>query len=175
MPAQVVENKELKLAVNNQLVNTTDSVGELDGNELLQEFQAIAPRDPKGRFGPGNTAANKGRHSLAKKAAAFVRAKLAAIDPRDPEGRSKLELITNNLIEIAANTDPKSRKEAVWAFNSLMERAYGTPLKSDEELEAMAQGGVTFVFVAPPQIDEAAVPRALPQPQPTFDDDGYEQ
>ena len=146
-----------------------DSVNILSDMKKIERIEHY----PNGKFGPGNTAANKGKHSLAKKVAAMIRVKLASPDPTDPQGRAQLELIINNLCSIATNTNPKTMKEAIWAFSALMERAFGAPLKSEEELEAIRESGVKIIVVSP---NEIVSPTTVPLLAPAdFIDVGEEE
>lgn len=150
--------------VSNAAISLFDPEDRQDAAELIKEMKEVRDvssqaenRLPNGTFGPGNTANKTGRHSIAKRAAALLRAKLAEIDPTDTEGRTKYVRMIDNLVLIATNDDPKSRKEAIWAFNALSERAFGAPMKSEEELDAMRDSGGVRIIMLPPQLPPTPV------------------
>lgn len=173
---------------NQQVSLPTDKHGSLPTDKHAPEFDseflthiALDPqrvmRNEKGQLMPGSRLNPAGsiESSPAKTIAAWFRKQLAKNDPSDPSGRTRMERLFLNMFNIATNEDTKYRKEAVWAFNALMERAYGVPLKDQSELDALAKGGVTFVFTQPPVLDTSNAPEPLLlSAKPEFDDDGYE-
>jgi hypothetical protein len=110
------------------------------------EKKAPAGLDPEtGQFLPGNKLASNANGSPQKRVTAWLQRKLMGAQ----DDMQEIERIVTNIIDIANNKDPKGRKEAVWAFNALMDRAYGTH-KSDEELDAMRQSGVQIAIITVP-------------------------
>lgn len=132
--------------------NTGDMLS--PSSELLAEIREIADSDNRdvttGRFLPGNKGGKGGAHSPVKRVAAWLRSELEKADPADPEKRLKLEKLFINLYTIATDDNVKTRKEAIWAFNALMDRAYGQ-FKNEDELEAIRESGtkVALLVVRP--------------------------
>lgn len=118
-----------------------------------------AMRDEKGRILPGHSL-NEGNFSTGQAVAKWFRDKMEGIDPTDPQGRTYLERGFTRMAEIMFNDNPKGMKEAVWAFNALMARAYGDPVKDKSELDAMRESGSTF------QIQVIQMPPLPPSSQP---------
>ena len=54
------------------------------------------------------------------------------------------------MVEAATDTRVAVRKEMIWAYNALMDRAVGRPMKDESELEALRQGGVRIQIVNVP-------------------------
>ena len=125
-------------------------------------------RDEHGRWLKG-TSGNEGNMSTGQKVAHWFRVQLEGLDPKDENDKMKLARMFENMFAIAVNTDAKSRKEAVWAFNALMERAYGPPVKDKTELDAMSKGGAQVQILVLPAAQPVHGPRELPTPK--FDDD----
>jgi hypothetical protein len=87
---------------------------------------------------------------------------------KDEYGRTRLEQMVANMVEIATSPD---HPHAVAAFVALCDRAYGRPRPSEEEADAIAKGGIKLIYVDRPQFDPDipfAAP-ALPAPAPGFD------
>jgi hypothetical protein len=140
-------------------------------NPMLMEIQQVADeckpvRDPAtGRFLTGNDAARNPNGSPGKRVGAYLRRRLEEMNEM---GSAALERMTTNLIAIAEDPNPKTRKEAIWAWNALFDRAYGVPSKSDEELQAMRDSGVQIAIVQlPGQPTQIATsrPKALLVPE----------
>ena len=81
----------------------------------------------------------------------------------DEKGRTRFIQIIQCMFNIATN--PKSMKQ-VEAAKFLIERAYGKAKPSEDELDAMAKGGVRIVLVNQPTDVPEQV--ALPAPKPDF-------
>jgi hypothetical protein len=123
-------------------------------------------RDENGRFLKG-TSGNAGNVSPGQAVARWFAKALEGVNPKDPESRTKLEVLFDNMFNIATSTESKYRKEAVWAFNALMDRAYGPPLKDKSELDAMReQAGVKIQVVAISPLPPSSQPQVKPQLQP---------
>ena len=122
------------------------------------EVHAIE-RDEKGRWVKGSSGNTGGETSTGQRVAIWFRKALEGADPADLAGRSKLQQMFENMFAIATNTSALHMKEATWAFNALMERAYGPPVKDRTELDAMRAGGVTVQILqlpaAPAQVHVA--------------------
>jgi hypothetical protein len=95
------------------------------------------------------------------------------VSAKDEYGRTRLEQMVANMVEIAKS--PK-HPHAVAAFVALCDRAYGRPRPSEEEADAVAKGGITLVYVDRPAIDpdipivdEKDLQRQLPAPE--FEDE----
>ena len=122
--------------------------GELS-TELITEVAESKPlRDETGRFLPGNKAAAGPGLSPNKRIALMVRNKIEEADATG--GKSAVEKVIDNAIVIATDPAPKTRKEAIWAMRALFEYAYGTPMKSEEELDAMRNSGVQIAIISVP-------------------------
>jgi hypothetical protein len=137
-------------------------------NSIVSIENEVVARNPDGTFAKG-TRSYAGSNSPAKKVAAWFRDQLAKIDPEDKEGRTKMDVLFSNMYAVATNTDPKARKEAVWAFNALLDRAFGPPLKDQAELDALAASGKVFILCQEPVINVDA-PKQIGEPQPVFDE-----
>jgi hypothetical protein len=128
------------------------------------EAQPDTGRDPvTGRWLPANRSASPGR-----KAQAYLAKKLDEILPG--KDKSAHAAMVDNMIAIAIDDNPRTRKEAIWAYRALAERAYGVPLKDQEELDAMRAQGVQIQIVQLPALPApppAANARLL---KPEFDD-----
>ena len=77
----------------------------------------------------------------------------------DRKGKKAIELMVNNLIEIATygGKDPKGMMASVQAFEALMLRAHGKPKANEEELEAMQLSGVKYVVIQAPELPNPEV------------------
>jgi hypothetical protein len=82
------------------------------------------------------------------------------VSAKDEYGRTRLEQMIANMVEIAKSPE---HPHAVAAFVALCDRAYGRPRPSEEEADAIAKGGITLVYVDRPQIDPD-IPFAEPRP-----------
>lgn len=146
------------------------------------EERAIAPRNEKGQFLKGFSG-NEGNTSTGQAVAAWFRRQLEDIDPRSGDGKCALQKMFESMLTVATNdwVDEKGKhyaaKESVWAFNALMERAYGPAIKDKSELDAIAkQGGVQIQILQLPALPASSQPqRVKPVLKPEFDDDGYEK
>jgi hypothetical protein len=116
------------------------------------------------RPGQGAEGRKKYTRSLASQVRSYLEsAKKQAVDK---EGRNRLQRIFDTLFTIA--TDEK-HPHAVAAAQVLLDRAYGKPKPSDEELGAIQKSGFQLVYVNRPEIDPEIVEhKALPPPRPDF-------
>jgi hypothetical protein len=135
---------------------------------MSANFKTLSPRpwqrkeQPIGQF----TAA----HGYTYKAAAdWIKEFLHTADPGEvrkygKRRETRFEMITRNVVRIAMSpTSPL----AISAYNALMDRAYGRPKPSEEEVDAIKSGGFQLVFVQRPEVDpeiEQAKEKALPKP-----------
>jgi hypothetical protein len=84
----------------------------------------------------------------------------------DSEGRNRLRQILDNLVEIAS--DPQ-HPHSVSAAQVLLDRGYGKPAPSQEELGAIRTGGFQIVYMERPLINGPVEDYAPPlPPQPDF-------
>jgi hypothetical protein len=93
---------------------------------------------------------------------------------KDEYGRTRIEQMVANLVEIAKS--PK-HPQAVAAFVALCDRAYGRQRPSEEETDAIQKGGIKLIYVDRPFLDPDIpivdvkdLQRQLPAPE--FDDEG---
>lgn len=131
--------------LNEQALALREGIQEAEAKPLIRG--AVAYKDPlTGKFLPGN----KASVSPGRKAQAWLARKL---EETFKDGKTRYELMTENMADIAMDTEPKYRKEAIWAYRALSERAYGMPLKDQSELDALAAGGGrTLVVVQMPSV-----------------------
>ena len=81
----------------------------------------------------------------------------------DAKGNNRLQQIFQRVFKIAMNVrDPRCLAANQW----LIERGYGKIKPSEDELDAMRQGGVQIVIVDRPDVPLRTEP--VPQPQPKF-------
>ena len=122
-------------------------------------------------FLPGHSGMKTGRTQRSR--ADIIRKFLecSRVSAKDEYGRTRLEQMIANMVEIAKCPN---HPHAVAAFVALCDRAYGRPRPSEEETDAIKNGGLTLVYVSRPEFDPDipfAAP-ALPAPAPEFDEEG---
>jgi hypothetical protein len=101
-----------------------------------------------------------------KSKAQFIRKFLSArANPDDPRSATRYVKMLENMFRIAAGANPQA---AVAAFNALMDRAHGKPRPSEEEIDAIAKGGIQLVYVARPELDAPEKRMELTAPVPDF-------
>jgi hypothetical protein len=116
-------------------------------------------------------ATTRGRASKGQQVSKWFTKALEEADPNKPDGKLRIQLMFERMYEISINRSPKRMKEAIWAFNALMDRAYGPPIKDISELEAMAKSGNNVaiqVITLPPLPVVKPEDRSLIKPE--FDD-----
>jgi hypothetical protein len=115
---------------------------------------------------PGQGA--EGRKKYTRSLASQVRNYLESAKKRavDKEGRNRLQQVLENLFRIAASEE---HPHAVAAAQVLLDRAYGKPKPSEEELDAIKGSGFQLVYVQRPEIDpDIPQQQELPAPKPDF-------
>ena len=127
--------------VDNNTLNLLDEITQVVDNPTLRDSAT-------GRFLPGNKLAAGPGLSPGKRIAHLVRRKLEEADSSG--GKPAVERVIDNAVSIATNPDARYSKEAIWAYRALFEYAYGVPMKSEEELDAMRQGGVQIAIISVP-------------------------
>ena len=144
--------------------------------EFDAEDKPVIHRDELGHFLKGQSG-NEGNSSPGQRVSRWFFNALTDLDPKDTDGKMKLQKMFERMYEIATNTDKSHMKEATWAFNALMDRTVGPPIKDKSELDAIAkQGGVQIQILQLPALPASSQPqRVKPVLKPEFDDDGYEK
>jgi len=130
-------------------------------SDSMQNLTPFGPDNPsRFRFLPGHGGLKNGR--LQRSRADIIRKFLecAKRSAKDEYGRTRLEQMIANMVEIAKSPE---HPHAVAAFVALCDRAYGRPRPSEEEADAIAKGGITLVYVDRPQLDPD-IPFAEPRP-----------
>jgi hypothetical protein len=143
-------------------------------SDPLRNLTPFGPDNPSpAPFRPGHGGLKTGRTQRSRSDIMRKFLECTKRSAKDEYGRTRLEQMTANMVEIAKS--PK-HPQAVAAFVALCDRAYGRPRPSEEEASAVAKGGITLVYVNRPQfdpaipiIDEKDLQRQLPAPE--FDDE----
>lgn len=135
----------------------------LDVTRLMRNLM-LQPADPNGKLG--------------KKAQTRIRQmfdNVFAVATMSPE-QPVFDRLGNPVLDKDGNPltvkDAKIAMASVQAFKELMLRTYGTPSKSEEELDAMKKDGVKIVIIAPPEMVNRVVVEEKPREQlkPAFID-----
>lgn len=138
-------------------------------SDPLRNLTPFGPGNPSpAPFLPGHGGLKNGR--VQRSRADVIRRFLecARRSAKDEYGRTRLEQMVANMVEIA--TSPK-HPHAVAAFVALCDRAYGRPRPSEEETGAKAKSGLTVVYIDHMGLDpnipviEDTGPRQLPPPE----------
>jgi hypothetical protein len=143
----------------------------LVASDPLRNLTPFDPDNPSpSPFLPGHSGMKTGRtyNSRADVIRKFL--ECSRRSAKDEYGRTRLEQMIANMVEIAKSPE---HPHAVAAFVALCDRAYGRPRPSEEEADAIAKGGITLVYVNRPEIDPDipfAAP-ALAAPAPEFDEE----
>jgi hypothetical protein len=142
----------------------------LVASDPLRNLTPFGPDNPSpAPFARGHGGLKNGR--VQRSRADIIRKFLecSRVSTKDEYGRTRLEQMIANMVEIAKSPE---HPHAVAAFVALCDRAYGRPRPSEEEADAIAKGGITLVYVDRPQFDPdipIAEPRPALPPVPEFD------
>lgn len=139
-------------------------------SDPLRNLTPFGPDHPSpAPFLPGHSGMKTGR---TRRSRADIIRKFLECNKRsakDEYGRTRLEQMVANMVEIAKS--PK-HPQAVNAFNALTDRAYGRPRPSEEETAAIAKSGIKLIYVDRPQfdadipiMDEKDLQRQFPPPE----------
>lgn len=139
-------------------------------SDPMRNLTPFGPDNPSpAPFLPGHSGMKTGRTQRSR--ADIIRKFLecSRASAKDEYGRTRLEQMIANMVEIAKS--PKS-SQAVAAFVALCDRAYGRPRPSEEEADAIAKRGIVLVYVDRPQMDKSIplveaedLQRQLPPPE----------
>lgn len=113
----------------------------------------IAEHGRATRFQPGNKIALTPRRDIM----AEFRKYLEDVDPKDPEGRTRLQLGMGSLYDMWK----AGGKNATKAAELMLSRGYGREVPSEAELRALETGGIKVLVLNQP----VAIPE-LPAPEP---------
>lgn len=117
---------------------------ELANNPLiLATTVSDVQRDELGRLLPGSQLPL----TPAKRVRSWMTKQLEGVDPADPDGRARLEKMFNAMYTIVTCGSPTHYKEAVWAFNALVEQSIGKAPLSDEDRQALMDGRVQVIVL----------------------------
>ena len=136
----------------------------------MQNLTPFGPDNPSpAPFLRGHSGMKTGRTQRSRADVIRKFLECSRVSAKDEYGRTRLEQVIANMVEIAKS--PK-HPHALSAFVALCDRAYGRPAPSAEEAAAVAKGGITLVYVTRPAIDpdipiidEKDLQRQLPAPE----------
>lgn len=90
----------------------------------------------------------------------------------DEQGRTRFIRMLDNMVRIASSKSP----QAVAAFVALMDRAYGKARPHEDELDAIAKGGIQLVYLAQTELDgDVKSAKNILPPKPEFIEGEFEE